>query len=537
MKIKLLTITILLFSKITFATTFHIDPANGNNISGDGTTSNPWQTLEFVIANNLIESQAYVTPFNANNPQTISKNSGAPIHAGDTLLLYSGLHGEIFIQNYINQHDITFKAAPDETPIIKKCHFQGAKNWILENITISSEPYNSYANGRLIHLESHDWQGPVSHITIKNNHIYSTNSPWTSAADWVNNVSDGIYVNGDTVLIENNIIDNIGFGITLEGDQNYAKGNIISNFSGDGMRVLGSENIVESNTIKNCYKVDDNHDDGIQSFTTGGLVADNNQIIKNIIINYEDPNQPLLGDLQGIGCFDGPYNNWTIENNLISVNHWHGISMYGAKNCQIVNNTVVDPTPTSTVGPSWILVENDGSHLATDCIVKNNISNTLSINPNSNTSIGNNLLLSTTADYSVNFVDYQNYDFSLLDQSAAIDNADNLYAPLTDIVGTDRPQGVSSDIGAYEYLQGLSTDNHFIQPLNIYPVPASNLIYTTKAFKDVSVIVYDFFGKRIDDFSIDGELNSIDISKYPVGIYSILIQSRNDNFIAKFVKF
>ena len=41
----------------------------------------------------------------------------------------------------------------------------------------------------------------------------------------------------------------------------------------------------------------------------------------NTIINYEDPGQPHRGTLQGIGCFDGMFVDWVIENNVVIVDH------------------------------------------------------------------------------------------------------------------------------------------------------------------------------------------------------------------------
>ena len=56
------------------------------------------------------------------------------------------------------------------------------------------------------------------------------------------------------------------------------------------------------------------------------------------------PQQPHRGALQGIGCFDGMFVDWIIENNVIIVDHYHGITLGGARGCRIVNNTVIDWT-------------------------------------------------------------------------------------------------------------------------------------------------------------------------------------------------
>lgn len=434
----------------SLATTFHVNPQTGSD-AGDGSINMPYLTFENLINNGLIESKSYVTPYDGNNPQKSIRNAGAPIKSGDTIMLYDGLHGDVFIQNYINDDYITVIAAPNQTPILKKLQFMAGSKWHFEGISISSEPYNTYLDDKLVYFESHGWQGPVTHITMKDCIVYSTDNPWTVASEWVSKASDGIYIKGDSLLIDNNQVSNVVMGITIEGNHNDVKNNTIANFAGDGLRILGSNNIIEANIIKNCYKVDDNHDDGIQSFTTGGIVVDSNIVRRNKIYNYEDPNQPLLGDLQGIGGYDGPFRDWTVENNLVVVNHWHGISLYGAIRCSIINNTVLDPTPSVSPGASWILIDDDNAIQAVDCVVKNNVVNSLSINPTSNTDESHNTLLASTTDYGVHFVDYQNYDFQLKETSTLVDAADATVAPSVDIELITRPSGTSPDIGAYEY--------------------------------------------------------------------------------------
>ncbi|HHH55063.1 MAG TPA: hypothetical protein ENK91_15475, partial [Bacteroidetes bacterium] len=105
-KIKSLIIILFFLSSNLFANRFFVDPVNGSE-SGNGTFSSPWKTLKNVIARNLIESRTYKLPYDANNPQLKTKNPGAPIKAGDTIMLYSGLHGEIELVNYINDDYIT----------------------------------------------------------------------------------------------------------------------------------------------------------------------------------------------------------------------------------------------------------------------------------------------------------------------------------------------------------------------------------------------------------------------------------------------
>ncbi len=509
-----------------YSNTFYIDPVNGSN-SGTGSISSPWRTLEEVINANLIESKSYVTPYDPNNPRLVVKNPGAPVKAGDTLILYSGLHGEINPVNYINDQNIFVLSAPGNTPVFKKLHIQAGKNWVFSGIDISSEPFGVYFNDKLVYLESHDWQGPVSNITVENCNIYSTVTAWTDTASWVTKASDGIYIKANHINIINNNCFNIRFGIQMIGDSILTSGNKITNFSGDGIRIIGSNNIVEKNIIKNCYAVDNNHDDGIQSFTYGGYTVDNNIVRQNIILNYEDPGQPLLGDLQGIGCFDGPYRNWIVENNLIVVNHWHGIAFYGFINGKIVNNTVLDPTPSISPGPSWIRIEDNSGYPSSGCVVKNNVVNTVFVT--ANTTVGNNALLQSLNDYASNFVNYSAFDFHLKKTSSLIDAADSTVSPNIDLEGNTRPSGALPDIGAYEYQFSSSTESFGNRSLKIYPNPFSSYIEIKGAKEKSEIKIYDVNGRLIKKFNGVEIPLRLNLRNLKNGLYFMEITSKSGN--------
>lgn len=439
----------LLFSlSICFGTVYYVDPVNGSS-SNDGSFNSPWKTLEEVIDDGLIESYSYSPlPYQEGVSQLVIKNQGAPIKAGDIIMLRSGLHGELFARGYYNSSYITIMAESGHQPILRNVKLQACRNWKIKGIDVSGEPYGYEGNNKLIFAESHNWQGPASNIEIEGNNLYGAEQAWQTAEDWLSFSKDGIYLRGDSMLCIENNVRNVDMGITLFGDYIQAIDNNIVNFSGDGIRVLGSNCLVKNNLIKNCYDVDENHDDGIQSFTTGGLIVDNNIIESNIILNYEDPNQNLLGPLQGIGCFDGFFNNWIVRNNLVFVNHFHGISFYGANNCEIVNNTVLDPLPDIEPGSVWILVtDHKNGTPSSGCIAKNNVANRFIIDGVET----NNVALDNITAYNENFVNYLMHDFSLKQGSVLIDAADDNYAPAFDIVDIPRPQGNNADVGCYEF--------------------------------------------------------------------------------------
>ena len=520
----LIPVIFLLIMHTANAAIFYIDPENGN-ISNDGSSSSPWSTLQEVIENNFIQSYAFSPlPYDPEVSQLVIKNQGAPVKGGDTLMLCSGLHGEFFAVNYNNPATVTVMAEDGAMPVIKKIHLQACSNWTFEGITISPEPYGIYLQEKLVFIESHNWQGPSSGIVIRECHIYSALSPWTSPTDWTNKAADGIYITGTRVLVADNLIENIRMGITAAADSITASGNSIINFSGDGMRMLGNHIVFERNLIKNCYDVDENHDDGIQSFTTNGVALTGNIIRSNIIINYENPGQPLRGDLQGIGCFDGFYNDWVIENNLIYVNHWHGISLYGAHNCRIVNNTVLDPTPGTPPGGAWIKIAplGDGTP-STDNVVKNNVANAFDIDGGM---VSDNSVLTTAGEYFINFNNPADFDFHLVNGSSLIDAADDEFSPPDDLDGTPRPQGLHADIGCYEYIFPDWTADA-AAPLifvKIYPNPAASRITVSIAGPGNAyrMSLYDFSGKIImENIPLAIGENTVVIEKYRInpGIY------------------
>lgn len=512
------------------AKTFFVDPLQGD-ITNDGSINSPWSTLEEVVNSNLVQSFSYnQLPYDPDVSQLILKNPNAPITGGDTIVLREGLHGELFLRNYFNKDYITIIAQEGHTPILQNIHIQAGAKWHFENVSINPELYNTDVR-KLVYFETHGFQGPCKQISITGCDIRTTEYPWTTAEDWLSYSKDGIYMRGDSMYALRNTVTNVDMGITAYGDYIIASQNEVINFSGDGMRLLGSNNIFSYNTIKNCYNVDDNHDDGIQSFTTNGIIVDNNIIESNIIINNEDPNQILSGPLQGIGCFDGFYNNWLVQNNLIYVNHWHGITLLGANNCRIINNTVIDPTPNVTPGASWIRIDDhkDGRP-SSNCIVKNNVANKFVIDAIED----HNVELLDIEDYNNEFIDVSNMNFNLLSTSLLIDNADDNYAPAEDIERNIRPQGNHSDIGCYEYVNVTQTNNTTTTiDIKIFPNPTyGNLnILNIPDDKTYTINIINMNGQLIDKFDFSSSTNPIALEGIGNGIYIIKVISAKNKII------
>jgi parallel beta-helix repeat protein len=514
----------------THATTFHISPATGS-MQNDGSFAAPWSTLAEVFDANLIETRSFLPlPYVEGVSQLNPKNVGAPVQPGDTLLLYDGLHGLAFFRGGFNAEPITIMAASGHVPILSRFQLQAGAKWRLIGLHISPEPYGTYHGTHLIHLETHGWHGPVREVEVRDCEVYTSanTSTWT-AQDWVDRASNGIRYFGKRGLILNNRFTNVDFGVTVSGDSTQAIGNSIINFSGDGMRPLGSDILFEGNTIKNCYDVDDNHDDGIQSFTTSGEPFYRVVLRGNTIINFEDPDQPLRGSLQGIGCFNGPFIDWVVENNVVIVDHWHGISLYGAQNCIISNNTVIDPTPSVTPGPSWIRINSIPEFTSTGCTVANNIANTYSVVGDlvSNLSVPG-------ADYELHFVDAAGYDLHLISTSTAIDAANDAFAPPVDHDGVPRPIGAQSDIGAYEYIGPTAVEPSNTTSFSVHPNPVSDrlTIRSPDGTRLASVEVIDPLGRTIiSEHNVDRDW--VDARRLLPGTYMIRC---NGSIVSRFIK-
>ncbi len=536
-RVLMLCLSLLLFNAVqTTAKTFHVDPMNGA-MTNDGSEAAPWSTLEEVVAAGLIETmENWPLPFDPQSSGRRVKQAGAPVVSGDTLLLYDGLHGKLFLRNYNNSDYITIAAADGRRPILESVHLQACRFWRLQGLSVSSEPYGRYYNGRLMFLESHGFQGPSARIDVFNCNVYSSEQPWTTASEWLDKVASGIYITADSVNAVNNDIRNVDMGLQAIGDYINAVGNRIVNFCGDGMRPLGSHVLFEGNVIKNCYDVDDNHDDGIQSFRVNNFTPDNVVIRGNVIINNEDENQPLAGPLQGIGCFDGFYNNWLVENNLILVNHWHGITFLGGRNCRIVNNTVLDPTPDLRPGPSWIMVANHKDGRASEnCEAINNVANTLDVDGK----LVNNVTLSTLDDYARNFVNPAEFDFHLLPDSELIDMADDDEASATDLDGKPRPQGGRADIGCYEFMTS-TTDVAGQMPvaeLALHPNPASGSIVILGLKNGDAIEVLDVSGRVLDRLNAHGAVREVNLRSLGAGVYFVkTVDSQGFVRVGSFVK-
>jgi hypothetical protein len=260
-------------------------------------------------------------------------------------------------------------------------------------------------------------------------------------------------------------IENIRHGLAIEypSDNTIAVNNTIKYYSGDGCRLISNNVFLAYNTITDCLKVDDNHDDAIQSYSRGednspgtGVLYDN-VVRGNLIIGTTDFTHPLAGSPQGIGCFDGFFDGWIVENNVVIVDHWHGISFYGMRNSNILNNTVIDQNYDDNPNP-WIMITNhkDGTP-SENCTIANNIvyrsigASGIDVTEHHNYVIG----ASNSSQLHDLFVSPDDLDFHLLDNALTRENIIDQGESFADMISSemdrdDVERAGAPDLGAYE---------------------------------------------------------------------------------------
>lgn len=446
-------VAILLLVTPVMAADFHIDPVAGDP-AGDGSAERPWRSLQEVINKGLVQTRSWNAYPYTKADRLVPVNADAPIGPGDTIWLRNGDYGNVMIMKHYNEGVITIAAQEGHSPCLMGLRIQASSNWAIKGLKFGPAFSKKGKPPRtMVDIESHGWNGPVHDILVEDCVLSSADdtSKW-SADDWNRLSCTGIDADGDRIVIRGNRLKNVDSGISVGASHATVENNSVENFAGDGLRGLGDYSVFENNLVMNCYDVNGNHDDGFQSWSSSPSGVGTGEVVGlvlrgNTIINNVDPNQPHRGSLQGIGCFDGMFVDWTIENNVIIVDTYHGITLGGARNCKILNNTLIDPN-NDRPGPATLRISRHKRGMSSSgCTVRNNLVSAISVQGEDMT-VDHNLKIE---DPTATFVDFAGRNLRLRKDSAAIDAGSAEMAPKVDIDGTPRPQGAAVDIGAYEY--------------------------------------------------------------------------------------
>lgn len=397
---------------------FYVDPASGSS-SGDGSSTRPWRTLAEVSSAGLL---------------------GSVVKAGDTVYLRNGNHGSVSINGVRPASFIAIEAQSGHKPFLSSMTISNSSRLLVEGLTISRS-----SQAPIVQV-----QASSDNVIISRNEIYAAASTegW-SASQFIalgnrfGPANVGISTSGPCSTALYNDIRNVYMGITMDGTDSLAEGNRIQRFVCDGMRPLNSRITFRRNVILDHIGVEDNHPDGIQMYELNGRTIQDITIDGNVIIEKASANLPYSPELQAITVFDGLYERLKIVNNVVIVSHWHGITVFGARDSEIVNNTV-----TGSNRP-WIQVANSKEgRVSSNVVVRNNLSNSFSLAGGAVAS--NNITLGEPTNHFVRY-DLVNrvFDLHLKSTSSAISAGTTSNAPAYDAEGRARSAPIS--VGAYEY--------------------------------------------------------------------------------------
>lgn len=291
------------------------------------------------------------------------------VQPGDRVILAAGRHGPFGIERHDFDRPVTITSAAGGRAMFDQVTIVDSAGLVLRAIsvmpdrgTISEEPLVRVRDSRDVVLER---------LTVSS----APDASGWSRRQWRQQARDGIWLSGPDIVLRDSFVRIVKHGIAAIGKGARIENNFVELFSGDGIRGLGDDSAYVGNTIETCVSVDGNHDDGFQSWSVDPVKGPGQGVVRNVRLEdnvIRNGDHPLTCQLQGIGLFDGIYEDWTIRNNIVVVDHWHGITVMGARRVSVIGNTVVDARP-GNPGPPWISVtaHKDGRP-ARDSVVANN---------------------------------------------------------------------------------------------------------------------------------------------------------------------
>lgn len=373
---------------------------------------------------------------------------------GDRVFLLDGYHGALVIKDLDFSTPITIAQMPGQTAQVEMIGIYNSTNIILRDFKVWALSANA-GTGPLIRTYASSSDITFANLDVRSVADAGNYMSW-SQSTWLANKRLGMLLQGTRMSAIGNRVTGLYHGIQTEGRYGAIASNIIDGFSGDAMRALGDDSVVRGNKVQNCYQIDANHADGFQSFSRGptgtpgagtvyNLVIENNKILEWTL---SAPNA-LRCKLQGIGMFDGMFDNTLIRNNVVAVSGYHGIAVSGALNTRITHNTVVNPSGAATTYP-WIKVNKhkNGTPMKNVTVANNTVNamQTYANAPN-NIVVANNVIVKSAAS---EFTSVAKMDFSLLATAKSANAGATAYAVPLDILGAARPKGTGPDAGAYE---------------------------------------------------------------------------------------
>ncbi len=267
----------------------------------------------------------------------------------------------------------------------------------------------------------------------------------------------------------------------------------------------------------------------------------NAKILRNYVHDNGDFSDPAQANLDhGIYWASG---SGVIANNIVEHNYAYGIQLYPSPdNVLVENNTINNQTGRGGI----IIGETAANTVIANNIISNNLyginvysltgtnniasSNLFWNNSGGNVTGGCGLAITNSISGNPLFLSANNYH--LTSSSPAIDQANSSYAASPDYDGTARPQGSSSDIGAYEFTGAPTPPVDTTDPSVSFASPANNA--TVSGIVTATANASDNVGVSKVELSLDGTLKMTDTTApYNYSFDSKTLTNGNHTLTAK----
>lgn len=315
---------------VSAGNTYYLDVNSGDDLNGDGSSANPWQTLSQAIS--IMQS-------------------------GDTFILRTGNYGNFSESNAATRTDwITFKAEAGHNPVIGNV---GLTNSSIRDTYLRFDgiQFSVSGGGAGVALNN------VRNVEIRNssvnnhNHKYETESVSTIRSSeniliYNNDLSRArrgiMAINSSNVTISRNKIYNLGGTSALH----YAGGN--TNF------IIEKNNVFDSNFDTNDVDPDSPYIAGNTSsypHSSGVAVRSNEVWIRGNIFHDIGSSSGIMFYIPDAAGGESAYSNIIIENNLFyDIHNGSVLRMYNAgTNIIVKNNTIVGHLRTDTTQGTYKL--------------------------------------------------------------------------------------------------------------------------------------------------------------------------------------
>ncbi len=372
------------------------------------------------------------------------------LRGGDRLIFHGGEYGAMRIRGARFSKPVILAAAPGEKAHFEMIEVGDSSNLVLEGFQVWPGGQGGKRPPFVVRVLANAPDITLRRLDVRSNPDATSYRNWPKAR-WLALRLDGIFAEGPRNIIEDSTVIGAYRGLIISGEGSKLLRNRVYGFAGDAMRALGDNSLVSGNQVRDCVKVDNNHDDGFQTFSRGAGGKANTGTVRhltienNMIREWVGPRTALSCKMQGI-FMGGFLEDLTVRNNVIMVSSYNGITGFGITRGRIVNNTVINSLGPSREQP-WISVRGHRKRGSTQVIVANNAAPRFNGTMPSDLRAFGNLLIPYPAQQLR--APYAG-DFRPRPGSALIDAGRPEFAPRTDIEGTPRPLGRAPDTGAYE---------------------------------------------------------------------------------------